>query len=71
MSVAKARSRVAHEVKKVKKTGGDPAGPQVQAARRDLAEEKIRQYVEQVVAAAPPLTDEQRLRLSALFQNRA
>ena len=36
-------------------------------ARRDLAAAKIAAYVERVVADAPPLTDEQRDRLSAII----
>ncbi|MGH3639185.1 MAG: hypothetical protein ACRDUX_09165 [Mycobacterium sp.] len=37
-------------------------------ARRDLAEEKIAQYVQRVLASAPPLTDEQRTRLAELLR---
>lgn len=36
-------------------------------ARRDLAAAKIAAYVEKVVAEAPPLTDAQRDRLSAII----
>lgn len=36
-------------------------------ARRDLAAAKIAAYIEKVVADAPPLTDEQRDRLSAII----
>lgn len=38
------------------------------AARRDLAEAKIAQYVERVLAQAPPLTGEQRTRLAELLR---
>lgn len=37
-------------------------------ARRDLAASKIEQYVHQVIAEAPPLTDEQRDRLARIFR---
>lgn len=40
-------------------------------ARRDLAVAKIAQYVERVVAEAPPLTDEQRERLAGLLNGAA
>lgn len=36
-------------------------------ARRDLAAAKIAAYIEKVVAEAPPLTDQQRDRLSAII----
>lgn len=36
-------------------------------ARRDLAAAKIAAYIEKVVAEAPPLSDEQRDRLSAII----
>lgn len=41
--------------------------PEFIDARRDLASEKIAQYIERVVADAPPLTDAQRSRLAALL----
>lgn len=37
-------------------------------ARRALAEVKITDYVERCLAAAPPLTDEQRTRLAELLR---
>lgn len=36
-------------------------------ARRDFKEAKIAAYVQRVLAEAPPLTDDQRARLAALF----
>ena len=36
-------------------------------ARRDLAAERITEYVQRVLAAAPPLTNEQRERLALLL----
>lgn len=71
--VTKARSRLALEVKHSKQAGAVDCAtePQpVQDARKALAEEKIRQYVEQVVAHAPPLSPAQRDRLAALLQGR-
>ncbi|WP_273733367.1 hypothetical protein [Mycolicibacterium septicum] len=44
----------------------DPS--KIDDARRDLAEAKIADYVERVLAAAPPLTDEQRVRLAELLR---
>lgn len=38
------------------------------SARRELAEAKISAYVEKALAAAPPLTDEQRCRLVDLLR---
>lgn len=40
----------------------------VAEARRDLAAAKIADYVERVLADAPPLTDEQRTRLAELLR---
>lgn len=40
-------------------------------ARRRLAEAKIADYIERVVAEAPPLTDDQRARLSLLLNGSA
>lgn len=37
-------------------------------ARRDLAEAKIADYVERVLANAPPLTSEQKTRLARLLR---
>lgn len=45
---------------------GDTAS--ITTARRDLAAEKIAQYVERTVSSAPPLTDEQRDRIAALLR---
>ena len=44
-----------------------PDSPEVLELRRDLAAEKIAQYVQAIVASAPPLTADQRTRLAALF----
>lgn len=68
MSVYSARSGVAIQVRKIKKSGGDPdAAPAVQDAKRLLAEAKLRQAIERAIASAPPLTAEQRDRLALLL----
>ena len=67
MSVAKARSRVAVEVKRSKKVGEDASADAVQAARAILAEENIKAFIERTVSAAPPLSPEQRARLAQLL----
>lgn len=41
--------------------------PQVLEASRDLAAAKLEQYIAQVVSEAPPLTQAQRSKLSALI----
>ncbi len=40
---------------------------QARTARRDLAEARIAAFVAKTLAAAPPLTDEQRTRLAELL----
>lgn len=68
MSVYSARSGVAVQVRKLKKSGGDPlTAPEVQEAKRLLAEAKLRQAIERAIASAPPLTTEQRDRLALLL----
>jgi hypothetical protein len=41
---------------------------QVEDRRRDLAQAKIADYIERVLAEAPPLTDEQRAKLAELLR---
>jgi hypothetical protein len=41
---------------------------QVEGRRRDLAEAKIADYIEKVLAQRPPLTNEQRNRLAELLR---
>lgn len=68
MSVFQSRSRLGNAVKQAKADGVSPASsPAVTDARRELAEAKLRAHIEQVVAAAPPLTAEQRSRLASLL----
>lgn len=40
-------------------------------ARRDLAAERLAEYVQRVVANAPPLTDEQRATIAGLLRRPA
>ena len=42
--------------------------PEAVEARRELANAKISQYVEKVVASAPPLTDDQCERIGVLLR---
>lgn len=42
--------------------------PELVTARQDLAASKLAQYVEKVVAEAPPLTAEQSDRIAALLR---
>lgn len=44
-----------------------PHDPEYLNARRDLAAEKIAEYVEKTVASAPPLTEEQCDRIARLL----
>ncbi len=44
-----------------------PDDPDLANARRDLRVTRAEDYIRELVDAAPPLTDEQRLRLSALL----
>lgn len=67
MSVAKARSRLAVESKNHKREGTTASAEAVQEARRVLAEEKIREFVERAIAAAPPLSESARLRLKTII----
>jgi hypothetical protein len=46
---------------------GNPS-PELEAAHRDLAAERLAEYVAKVVAAAPPLTPAQRDRIAALLR---
>lgn len=42
--------------------------PELVAARRNLKAIRLEEYVEKVVAEAPPLTDEQRDRIATLLR---
>jgi hypothetical protein len=41
---------------------------EIAALRRDLRELRLAEHIQQIVDQAPPLTDEQRTRLSALLR---
>ena len=59
--VLQARAQVA-----VAYRNNDPA--RIADSRRNLAAEKLAQYIERVVAEAPPLTSEQKDRLAAILR---
>lgn len=73
--VTRARSVLANEVKRAKRAADrddDPAPwtkqpPAVENARRDLAAAKLEAYITAIVAAAPTLSSDQTLRLTALL----
>jgi hypothetical protein len=46
----------------------EPGDPKLIAARPNLTTLVMRQYVEKTLAAAPPLTDEQRESINALLR---
>lgn len=68
MSLSQQRSRVGNAAKTHKAQATDDTRRSLDEARRALAEEKIRAFVEQTVASAPPLTPEQRDRLALLLR---
>lgn len=45
-----------------------PDDPELVGARRALAEIRLTEYIEKVLGAAPPLSDEQRCRLAELLR---
>lgn len=55
------RARVANAVQR-----GD--AEEAESARRDLKAARAEDYIRELVDSAPPLTDDQRSRLSALLQ---
>lgn len=66
MSWTAERARVASLSKSRK-----PDDPQLVDARRDLRAARLEAYVAEVVAAAPPLTADQRDRIAALLRGGA
>jgi hypothetical protein len=67
-SWTKARSDVAILSRAVKR-GDKPADcPELADARRNFAAIQIANYIEKQLAAAPPLTEEQRCRLAELLR---
>ncbi len=69
MSVKRAKAHVAVESKRDKRRGAAAPSQSLQEARRALAEENIKAYVEKVVAGAPELSTEARSRLAAIFRS--
>ena len=65
--VARANARVAVESKRQRKLGTGEPSPALLEARRVLAEEKLKQYIQQVVASAPPLDEDTKARLALLL----
>lgn len=61
MSWTKTRSTIAHTIRK------DP-NADVTELRRQLKAERLAEYIEKVVDAAPPLTTEQRDKLALLLR---
>jgi hypothetical protein len=45
--------------------------PDLIALRRDIRAKRLAEYIEKVLATAPPLTDDQRTRLAELLGGRA
>ena len=69
MALVHSRSALGNAVKRAKAEGRSPGSdPVVLERRRDLVEDRIRDYVLKVVADAPELTPEQMSRLRGLFQ---
>lgn len=66
-TVAVAKSRLAVEAKRAKRSGLPQSDQRVRDAQRDLAAAKLEAFIRDVVKAAPELTVEQRLRLQALL----
>jgi hypothetical protein len=63
--VARERARIAGLIGGGKRSGDDPV---VIAARRDLEAAKLAEHIERVVAAMPPLTPAQRMKLAELLK---
>jgi hypothetical protein len=67
-TVSSSRAKVAGLTLGVRTGKRQPDDPELVDAYRGLAEAKINDYIERVLAAAPPLTDEQRTRLAELLR---
>jgi len=67
--LARHRAEIARAEKDARNNPGDPQVREAVARlRAEYAEKKIENYVAKVVAAAPPLTSEQRDRLATLIR---
>ena len=67
-TVSSSRAKVAGLTLGVRTGKRQPDAPELQDAYRDLAAAKIGDYIERVLAAAPPLTDAQRTALAELLR---
>lgn len=67
-AVARSRATVAGLTVGVRTGKRQPDDPELIDAYRDLAAAKIGDYIEKVLAEAPPLNDEQRTRLAELLR---
>jgi hypothetical protein len=67
VSVLRARTRVTDDVKKQNKAVSGSCSAD-RRARRALAEEEFKDFVDRTVATAPPLTQDQRDRLTLLLR---
>ena len=72
MAISKARAHkraVVASLSRCVATGErQPDDPELEQARRDLKALGLQEYIEKVVAEAPPLSSEQRERISALLR---
>jgi hypothetical protein len=67
-SVASSRAKVAGLTLGVRTGKRQPDDPELLNAKRGLAAANIADYIERALAAAPPLSDEQRTRLAELLR---
>jgi len=65
MPLSSQKARAIVDIRYARKSG-DP--DRLQDAQRDLAAVSISEYVTRVVAAAPPLTEDQRARIAAILR---
>lgn len=68
---ARARAKIAGLSRAVRNGERPAGGPELDQAHRDLEAAVFVDRVAKLVAAAPPLTDEQRARISALLRTGA
>jgi hypothetical protein len=66
--IAHRRAKVAGLARAARNGTRQADDPDLVAARSDLAEAKIRQFITKALASAPPLSSEQRDRLRALLE---
>ncbi len=72
MAISSAKSRPRAKIAALTRAvrNGERAAddPELADARRDLAQAQLADYIEKILAQAPPLTDEQRTRLAELLK---